>query len=162
MRHIAILIIFLSCNVFASDQVMTVCYATKNTYVHISPYNSVHKQDETTNYITEEKETGETYTLLLENNKINIHYKSKKYPALNWSMNERLSRDNGELYILNKDPRNLILRTHYTNQQEQVYYFNLDDNINGYLTIVSTRWNSFLDCANNQSLEFYECKGIIK
>jgi len=160
MYYVIIFILCLSCNVFASDQLMTVCHVMKNTYVHIAPYNSVHKQDETTNYTTEEKKTGETYALLIEDNKINIHYKSKNNPVLNWSMNERLSRDNGELYILNKEPRNLILRTYYANQQEQIYYFNLDDNFNGYLTIVSTRWNSFLDCANNQSLYFHECKGV--
>ena len=160
MYYVIIFILCLSCNVFASDQLMTVCHVMKTTYVNIIPYDSIYKQDKATNYSVEEKKTGETYTLLIEDNKINIHYKSKNNPMFNWSMNEELNRDNGERAILNQDPKNLIIRTYYANQQEQIYYFNLDNSINGYLTIVNTRWKSLLDAYNSQALYFCECKGV--
>ena len=156
--------IFISFNlsVYAKNQIVTICHVVETAYANIIPYNSQYKQDKSTNFVSEKRKTGETYSLILEENNFNIKYKSQKHPMFNWSMNEELKNKNVTRDILNKDPKNLVLRMYYPGVQEQIYYFNLDNNANGYLVISNTRWNSALDCYNNQSIYFCKCKGAIK
>lgn len=155
---------FISFNlsVYAKNKIVTICHVTNTAYAHIIPYNSQYKQSGSTNFASEKRNTGETYILILEDNNFNIKYKSKKIPMFNWSMKEELKSKNVTRDILNKDPRNLVLRTYYPGDQEQVYYFNLDDNADGYLVISNTRWNSALDSYNNQSIYFCKCEGAIE
>lgn len=153
--------IILNLSVYAKEKIITTCEVVKNTYVHISPYNSNYKQEKSTNYTAYSDRTGETYTLSTEGQNFNILYKSKKNSLCNWE----LKNFNGSISVLNNSINNLVIRTTYSmysSSNEQIYYFNLDKNYNGYLTLLNIRWNSIMDSANNASLYFCECKGAIK
>lgn len=146
----------------------TICEVQKGSYVHIEPYNSKGKgilKSQPTSFKIDEKPTGETYSLVLEerNNEkfINLYYKSKVFPNLNWDAKNVEKTDGTKLYFINDDPQNLVLKTFSTKfSQEQTYYFNLDDKGNGFMSMVNMRWNSFLDSINGQSLIFCTCKGF--
>lgn len=151
-------------------EVFTICEVQKIAYVSIEPYNSKYKglfKSKPTNFSFTEKPSGETYSLALETKDnqefINLYYKSKTNPALNWNMQDIIESDNIKIIFLNKDPQNLVLKSiSLKYNYEQVYYFNLDHKGNGFMSIVGTRWNSFADLINNQSLFFCACKNSTK
>ncbi|NDA89743.1 MAG: hypothetical protein EBY20_02370 [Alphaproteobacteria bacterium] len=146
----------------------TICEVQKIAYVHIEPYNSKYKgvlKSNPTNFQIDEKPTGETYSLVLEerNNEkfINLYYKSKKNPDLNWDVKNIEKADGTKILFMNDDPQNLVLKTFSIKfSQEQTYYFNLDNKGNGFMSMINMRWNSFLDSINGQSLYFCTCKGL--
>ena len=148
----------------------TYCEVQKTAYVRIEPYNSKGKgilKSQPTNFTIDEKPTGETYSLVLEkrNNQrfINLYYKSKVNPSFNWDTKSLENTDGTKFLIIDNDddPQNLVLKTVCTKfNNEQTYYFNLDKKGNGFMSMVSTRWNSFLDSINSQYLIFCTCKGL--
>lgn len=151
-------------------EVFTICEIQKSVYVHIEPYNSKYKglfKPTPTTFSFTEESSGETYSLVLETKDneefINLYYKSKVNPTLNWNMRDIIQSDNVKIIFLNKEPQNLLLRSISPKyNQEQVYYFNLDHKGNGFMSMVNTRWNSFADLINNQSLFFCVCKNSTK
>lgn len=151
-------------------EVVTICEVQKSAYVQIEPYNSKYKglfKPRPTSFSFTEKPNGETYSLVLETTDdeefINLYYKSKTNPALNWNMQDVIQSDNIKIIFLNKDPQNLVLKSISPKyNQEQVYYFNLDHKGNGFMSMVNIRWNSFVDLINGQSLFFCACKNSTK
>jgi hypothetical protein len=146
--------------------IVTTCQVQKQVYIHIKPYDLKESviTSKPTSFNIDKNPTGETYSLVLEkeNDKksINLYYESKKFPVFNWNMIEEVDTKNGEFTILNEDAKNLVLNVFYNGFQQQTYYFNLDNKLDGFMTMVNTRWNSYLDSYNNQSLIFCTCKGF--
>jgi len=151
-------------------RIFTTCEVQKEAYVRIEPYNSKGKgilKSQPTSFKIDEKPTGETYSLVLEerNNEkfINLYYKSKLSPHFNWDTKSLENIDGTKFLIIanDDDPQNLVLKTVSTKfNLEQTYYFNLDKKGNGFMSMVSTRYNSFLDSINSQYLIFCTCKGF--
>lgn len=146
--------------------IFTICEVKKTVSLHIVPFNSEYKDifKASTNFSLNQELTGETYSLVFEkiaNKKaVNLYYKSKKYPDLNWNIWENINTQNVKFSVLNETtPENLILNVFYEGVQQQTYYFNLDGNGNGFLSIVNTRWSSMFNAHNNQTLYFCTCKG---
>lgn len=170
MKKILILILFQTLHItsFADNKVeiVTTCEVQKVAYVHIEPSNSQYKglfKSVPTSFSFEEKQNGETYSLVVEtkDNKefINLYYKSQNKFNWDWNMLDIIKTDDLKVIFLNKDTQNLVLKTISPKfNQEQVYYFNLDHKGNGFMSMVNTRWNSFADLINNQSLFFCVCK----
>lgn len=147
-------------------RIFTICEVQKTVSVHIVPFNYKYKDilKTSTNFSLNEELTGEIYSLVFEkiaNKKaVNLYYESKKYPDLNWNIWENINTQNVKFSMLNETiPENLILNVFYEGVQQQTYYFNLDGNGNGFLSIVNTRWKSMFDAHNNQTLYFCTCKG---
>jgi hypothetical protein len=173
-KKLLLLILFqvLPETIFADNkiEIVTICEIQKSVYVHIEPYNSKYKglfKHTPTSFSMEEKPSGESYSLVLEtkDNKefINLYYKSKINPSINWNMQDIIQTDNVKIIFLNKDEQNLVLKSISSKyNQEQIYYFNIDHKGNGFMTMVNTRWSSFADLINNQSLFFCTCKNPIK
>ncbi len=148
-------------------RIITTCEVQKTIYFHIEPYDFKHKdiiKSEPTSFKIDEKPTAETYSLVLEkeNDKksLNLYYESKKTPFFNWNMIEEVNTKNGEFTIFNEDAKNLVLNIFYNGFQQQTYYFNLNNKLDGFMSMVNTRWNSLLDSYNNQYLIFCTCKGF--
>lgn len=163
-----ILLQMLSTNSFADNkvEVITTCEVQKIAYVHIEPYNSQYRdvfKSVPTSFSFKEEQNGETYSLVVETKDneefINLYYKPQNKFNWEWNMLDIVKTDAVKVIFLNKDPHNLILKTISPKfNQEQVYYFNLDHKGNGFMSMVNTRWNSFADLINNQSLFFCICK----
>ena len=171
-RLIILLILILPLSCFGNEntkRTFTTCEVQKAAYVSIEPYNSKGKgilKSKSTSFKIDNS-TGETYSLVLEkrNNEefINLYYESKLSPHFNWDTKSLENIDGTELIIIANDdnPQNLVLKTVSTKfNLEQTYYFNLDKKGNGFMSMVSTRWNSFLDSINSQYLIFCTCKGL--
>ncbi len=170
MKKILILILFQTLHItsFADNkvEVITTCEVQKVAYVHIEPYNSQYKdvfKSVPTSFSFEEKQNGETYSLVVETKDneefINLYYKPQNKFNWEWNMLDIVKTDAVKVIFLNKDLHNLVLKTISPKfNQEQLYYFNLDHKGNGFMSMVNTRWNSFADLINNQSLFFCTCK----
>lgn len=147
-------------------KIVTVCEVSKITYVHIETFDSVYvdkglKKALTTSFSVDNTPSKETYSLALSNDpitkEVNIFYRSDNYPFLNWNMVE--DEKNGKIFCEFKTftPKNLVIRT-WSLQDDRIYYFNLDKDLNGFLSITSTRWESPMDSYNGQSIYFATCK----
>ncbi len=155
---------------YPSEKLITTCYVDKTAYAHINTDFSKEEKDKTSFKVTEG--SGEAYKLskitkVMDSNDLllaplsfyNISYESSKYPMFNWNAADKIINKTEEIAAetLNKG-RPLVIRISYPGTQEQVYFFNIDTLGNGTMTMVNTRWSSFLDAANNQSLVFAICK----
>lgn len=151
-----------------NQEIISVCTQKKSTYVHINTSFSLDPKDKTS-FETEEKETGETYTLtkfikakddlerlkMFELRNYNIIYKGKYGTSSLWD--HYFTQKDGIQVNFLSEGNPLIIRRFYPGVQEQVYFFNLDNLGNGTMTMVSTRWNSPMSAANNQALFYAEC-----
>jgi hypothetical protein len=168
---------FTSKNVFAQiSEVITVCEVKKLFAVYINTSLSQHDKTEAeySNNLN-----GEIYTLskvnpqnekedgwLRKTEYLNISYLSKntgyKFSELQ-IFNEEKEDNNIEFlnrteYLRRGNP--IIIKTVslLPSKVERIYFFNLDKNGSGTMTMVHTRYYTFLDIGNSQSLYYAECK----
>lgn len=155
MKKIIILALLLPIKCLAStnDYFLTsICEVQKTVYV---PIDNNDKNPEAT-FEVDEKSTGETYSLAIyKDGTINVEYKSKEHPVINWNLIEELKRPATEFKIIDIFKYKLVFMLNYTNIQQRTFYFDLDKIGNGFLAIVDTRWNTI---AKHQGLIFCTCK----
>jgi len=141
----------------------TTCVVQRGVYVHIDQYHlhedKIYKDiSKPTNFQIIDKPTGETYSLVVEkaDKKQTIHiYYSGEYFL--WNTKEREYENKAKLVYTNDLP-NLVFKIIDSKfNYEQTYYFNLDTQGNGFMSVINIRYNN--PFGNNQSLFFCSCKG---
>jgi hypothetical protein len=170
LKIIAISFFGLSARGEAKEKIITVCGEARSTYFHINTEFSQEKKDETFLEI-DKKDTGEKYVLsklttieneedrliFFSNRYYNISYISSKFPLINWSLLSVIREQKTKVEVLNES-KPLVIRVYEPRVDEQVYLFNLDSEGNGTMSIVKTRWYSFMNKGNYQSLTHTVCK----
>ena len=106
MKKYLLIILLLPINCLATSETYilnSICELQKTVYV---PIGNDDKKPKAT-FEVDNKPTGETYTLTINRKgRINIEYKSKEYPFINWDLLSELKRDNVRFNILNE--KNII------------------------------------------------------
>lgn len=134
----------------------TTCEVQKGAYVHIDEDHGTYKEIiKPTNFKVIKQATGETYSLVIENDIINLYYKGKDF-----SWNTKDKEENNEVkFIYKNNLPNLVFKIISSKfYYEQTYYFNLDAKGNGFMSMINVRYNN--PFGNNQSLFFCTCKGF--
>lgn len=175
MKTIIITVLICTSTALAvTEDVITVCEVQKTAAVYMASSEFDEKgkrQINSTSFAVDAKPTGEKYTLskirkadrniyddvASQLEFFNISFSSTKFTWMTWNAIDTLKKDNGEGNILHRG-QPLIIRTYYPGVNDQVYYFDLDKDSNGVMTMVSTRWSSFMDATNNQTLVYAICK----
>jgi hypothetical protein len=155
MRKYLLIILLLPINCWANSETYilnSICELKKTVNV---PIGNNDKKPEAS-FELDDKPTGETYTLTINRKGIiNIEYKSKEYPFINWDLLSELKRDNVRFNMLNEEKYNLVFMLTYLGLQIRTFHFDLDTSGNGFLSIAETRWNAI---AKHQGLIFCTCK----
>ncbi len=155
MRKYLLIIFLLPINCWASSETnnfSAICEVQKTVHVPIG--NNDNKPEAT--FELDEKPTGETYRLIInKKGRINIEYKSKANPFLDWDLISEMKKDNVRFNMLRDEKYNLVFMLTYLPFQIRTFYFDLDTSGNGFLSIVESRW---VGIVKYQGLTFCICK----
>lgn len=154
------------------ERIITTCKVAKTARVQINSNFSKEEQEQTLFNVNEKESGRETYVLseitnvsteeerraFFSSRFYNITYRG----SLNtWSIldifKDTKSKLAAEIVILNES-NPFILKIVYPSMEEVIFWFNIDGNGDGTMSMVGTRWKSFLNKNSNQSLTYAECK----
>jgi len=169
LKIVAISFFSLAVNAESKEKIITVCIPIKEVFLRINT-DFLEEKERQTSFKKYEKGSDEKYTLsklitvaneedkmiFLKNRYYNISY-SATTPFISWDTLNLIREGEMKVEVLNES-NPLVIRAYEPHVQEKVYFFNLDRQGNGTMSFVSTRWYSFMNAVNHQSLTYAICK----